>query len=135
MRSSWRCSLSSSPETRVPPSRLRLRRRVSRSRSRSSWSVAIRGKEPQESRDVRLQLWPGDDRVDVAEAKVLLRKSEILRQLLAGCLLHDARAGKGEQSTGLGDDHIAQAGEASQHAGGGRMCHHADKRLAGIVEV
>src|SRR6476646_3961848 len=131
MRSSWRCSFSSSPETRVPPTRFALRRRVSRSRSRSSWSVAIRGKEPQESRDVRLQLGPGDDRIDVTEAEVLLCKPEVLRQLLARRLLHYAWAGKGEQSTGLGDDHVAQTCEAGQHAGGGRMRHHADQRLAG----
>src|SRR6184192_1435215 len=109
MRSSWRCSFSSSADSRVPPSRLRLRRRVRRSRSRSSWSVAIRAEKPQKARHVAPELGSRDDRVDVAETKVLLGEAEILRQLLARRLLDDARPGEGEQSPGLGDDHIAEA--------------------------
>src|SRR5436190_2747516 len=135
MRSSWRCSFSSSPDRRTPPSRLRLRSRVSRSRRWSSWSVAIAREEAKEPGHVRLELGPRDDRVDVAEAKVLLGEPEVLGELLARRLLDDARAGEGHQGAGLRDDHVAEAREAREHAGGRRMRHNADQRLAGVVEV
>src|SRR4051812_26587008 len=116
MRSSWRCNFSSSPETRAPPSRLRFRKRVNRSRNLSSWSVAIRGEEPEESCDVRLQLGPRQDRVDVTEAEVLLGETEVLRQLLARRLLNHSWTCECKQSTGLGNDHVTQARKAREHA-------------------
>src|SRR5512132_4036232 len=135
MRSSWRWSFSSSPERRVPPSRLRLRNRVRRSRRWISWSVATTGEESEEAGHVRLQLGPRHDRVDVAEAQVLLGKAEILRKLLARRLLHDARARERDQRAGLCDDDVAETGEARKHTGRGRVRHHADQRLAGVVQV
>src|SRR5215208_1178298 len=115
MRSSWRCSFSSSPESREPPSRLRLRRRVSRSRRWSSWSVAIASEQTKEARQVRLQLRPRDDRVDVAETQVLLGEAEVVRKLLARRLLDDPGAGEREQRTRFRNDHIAEAREARKH--------------------
>src|SRR5687768_12312220 len=91
IRSSCFWSRSSSPESLAPPSRLIDFSFERRSRSRSSASLAI-GEEPQQAREVGLQLGPGNDRVDVAEAQVRLGAAEVVRELLARRLLHDARA-------------------------------------------
>src|SRR4051812_12153714 len=112
MRSSWRCSFSSSPERRVPPSRFSLRRRARRSRRCSSWSVAIAREQSQQPRNVRLELATRDDRIDVAEAQILLGEAEVFRELLARRLLNDARAGERKQRTRLRHHHVTEAGEA-----------------------
>src|SRR5919198_1096686 len=101
-----------SSASRAPPRRLTLRRRASRSRSRSSWSVAIRREETQEPSDEGSKLRPGHDRVEVAEAVIRLGDAEVVRQLLARRLLDDARAGEGHQRAGLRDDYVAERREA-----------------------
>src|SRR4051794_13782496 len=93
-RSSWSRSRSASPVTRVPRSRGRLDNRPSLSRSRSSGSL---GKEPEEPRQVGTLLGSGDNRVEVAEAEVLLGEAEVVGELLACRLLDDAGAGEGDQ--------------------------------------
>src|SRR5690348_17059701 len=76
IRSSWRWSRSSSPESFTPPSNGMLRSLLSRSRRRSSCSDGGI-EEPQQLRERRSQLGAGDDRVEVAEAVVLLREAEV----------------------------------------------------------
>src|ERR671936_993081 len=135
IRASWRSSFSSSAETRAPPSRLTLRRRARRSRSRSSWSVAILREDPQKTPDVRPQLVPRDDGVDVAEAVVRLGETEVVRELLARRLLNDARSGERHERVRLRDDDVAEAGEAREDARGGRMGQNADQRAARILQI
>ena len=69
------------------------------------------------------------------EAQVLLGEPEIVRQLLAGRLLHDAWAGEGDQRAGLGDSHIAEAGERREYTGRRRVRHDDDHRPAGVVQI
>src|SRR5437763_820121 len=82
-----------SPEIFAPPSSGRFLNLPSRSRRRSSCSVGGI-EEPQQAGKGVAQLGARDDRVDLAEAEVLLGAPEVVGQLLARDLLHDARAGK-----------------------------------------
>src|SRR5437588_1190358 len=134
-RSSWRCSFSTSAERRAPPSRLTLRRRARRSRSRSSWSVAILREQAQETRNAGTQLGSWYDLVDVTEAVVRLGETEVVRKLLARRLLHDARARERHQRIGLRDDDVTERREAREHAARGRMRDHADQRAAAVRHV
>src|SRR5205085_9377848 len=88
IRSSWRWSRSSSPESFTPPRRGMLRSLLSRSRRRSSCSDGGI-EEPQQLRERRSELRSGHDRVEIAEAQVLLGEAEVVGQLLACELLHD----------------------------------------------
>ena len=76
-----------------------------------------------------------NDRVEVAEAQVLLGEPEVVRQLLARRLLHDARPGERDQRAGLGDRDVAERRERREHAGSRRMRHHGEHRQAGVVQV
>src|SRR5262245_33209288 len=105
MESSCFRSRSSSPETPVRWSSGRPLSRPSRSRSPRSASAL---KEPEEPREIRALLGSGNDRVDLAVAKVLLGATEVVGQLLLHELLHDARAGEREQRAGLGDHDVAE---------------------------
>ena len=80
--------------------------------------------------DVGPQLGARDDRVEVAEAEVRLGEAEVVRELLARGLLDDARAGERDQRAGLGDGHVAEAREAREHAGRGRVGQDVDQRAA-----
>src|SRR3990170_9079988 len=92
-RSSCRCSRWSSPESFAPPSRERLRRRLSRSRNRSSASLATT-EEAQKAPEQGTKLAPRHDRIEMAEAEVRLGKPEVVGKLLARRLLHDTRTRK-----------------------------------------
>src|SRR6478752_1475055 len=111
--SSWRWSLSSSPERRAPRSRPVDLSLLRRSRSLSSASPGI-VEEPQKRGDGRSQLVAGYHAVDMAEAVVRLRKAEVVGELLACRLLDDARAGERHKRAGLGDEHVAETGEAGE---------------------
>src|SRR5687768_14407247 len=96
---SWRSKRATSSSTFAPPSSRSCRSRLSRSRRRSSWSLGIVtiGKESQELRDVGANLRPREHGVKVAVPQVGLGEAEVLGELLAGGLLHDARAREREQ--------------------------------------
>src|SRR5581483_5396626 len=64
--------------------------------------------EPQEAGQGRPQLRPWNDRVDVAEPVVLLGEAEVVRQLLARDLLHDARARERHERARLREQHVAK---------------------------
>ena len=53
-------------------------------------------------------------RVDVPEAEVRLGEAEVVRQLLARRLRHDARAGERHQRAGLGEQDVPERGEAGE---------------------
>jgi hypothetical protein len=59
-------------------------------------------------------LAPVDDHVDGALFEQELGALETLRQFLAHRLLDDARAGKADQRTRLGDHDVADEGEAAE---------------------
>src|SRR5690242_5830908 len=120
MRSSWRWSRCSSPDSFAPPRSDMLRSLLKRSRSRSSCSDGGI-EDPQEPAEGRAQLGPRDDGIDLAEAEVLLGAAEVVRQLLARQLLHDAGAGERHERAGLGEEDVAQRGEACEDAAGRRM--------------
>src|SRR5581483_8290884 len=130
IRSSWRWRRSSSPESLAPPSRETFFNLLSLSRRRSSCSLGGI-EQPQEPGDGGAELGSRHDRVEMAEAEVLLGEPEVVRELLAGRLLDDAGAGEGDQRAGLGEQDVAEAGEAREHARGRRMRHDDDHRLAG----
>jgi hypothetical protein len=71
----------------------------------------------------------------VTEAQVRLGEPEVLGQLLPGRLLDDPWAGERDQRSGLRDRHVAEAGEAGQHAGRGRVRENVDQRAARVVQV
>ena len=77
----------------------------------------------------------GNDRVEVAEAEVLLGKPEVVGQLLLRRLLHDSRPGESDQRAGLRDRDIAERGERREHARGRRMRHHRQHRQPGVVQI
>src|SRR5439155_16043979 len=97
------------------------------SRRRSSASRGI-AEEPEQAGEERSQLATWHDRVEVAVAEVRFRAAEVVGQLLAGRLLDDSRAREGEQRTRLRDEHVAEAREAREDAGGRRMGHHGQER-------
>ena len=75
---------------------------------RRSCSSAVIREQPEQPGNVRAKLLARNDRVDMAEAVVRLREAEVVGELLAGRLLHDAWAGEREQRAGLGHDHVTQ---------------------------
>ena len=68
-----------------------------------------------------------DDRVEMAEAEVLLGEPEVVGELLAGRLLDDARPGERDERAGLREEHVTEGREAREHPGGGRMSHDDDE--------
>src|SRR3954452_18616007 len=129
MRSSCCSSLSTSPETRAPRSRLVLLSLLKRSRSLSSASPGMR-EQPQQLGDRRLQLRARNDGVEVAEAVVGLGEPEVVRQLLSRRLLHDAWTGERHERAGLGDENVAETREACEQTAGGRVREHRYERCA-----
>src|SRR6476619_5781948 len=97
---------------RAPPSSGRFLSRPSRSRSRSSCSVGAIEK-PQETGQRRTQLGARHDRVDLAVAEVLLGPAEVLGQLLARDLLHDARAGERHEGIRLRKHYVTDCCDAT----------------------
>src|ERR1700693_5072895 len=94
LRASWRCGRSSARESLAPPSRGMLRSLLSRARSRSSCSDGGI-EEPQQSRERRAERGgAGGERVEFADAEVLLRKGEVLGQLLPHEREDDPRPGE-----------------------------------------
>src|SRR5262245_40621136 len=77
----------------------------------SSAAIAVAREEPQHAAEVGPKIPAPDDPVEMAEAHVLLGEPEVFRQLLARRLLHDARAGEGEERARLRDDDVAERGE------------------------
>src|SRR5262249_28590149 len=126
IRSSCFCRRWVSPDSRVPRSNGRPRSLVNRSRRCRSSSAAI-AEESQSAAEEGPQLAPGQDRVEVAEAKVRLGETEVVGQLLARRLLDDARAREREQRFRLGDDDVAKAREARQDTRRRGMGHDADE--------
>ncbi len=72
------------------------------------------------------QLHPGHHRVHKAVLHLKLRPLEALRQGLADGLLDDPGTGKADQRAGLGQDDVAQGGEAGGDAAGGGVREHGD---------
>src|SRR5439155_4681143 len=106
---------------------------LSRSRRRRSASPAI-AEEAEQPPDRTPQLVTGDDRVDVAEAEVLLGAPELLGQLLPRRLLDDPRAGERHQRSGLGEQDVAERREARKHTSRRRMGEHRDESAARVAE-
>src|SRR5438105_12345690 len=119
--STWRSMRLISPSPRAPRSLMLFRRAICL-RRRNSASLGI-AEEPEQAGEKRPQLAPLDDRVEVAVAEVGLGTAEVLGELLARRLLHDARAREREQCARLGDQHVAEARKARQDARGRRMRH------------
>src|SRR5204862_6337995 len=102
-------------ESLAPPSNGMVRSLLSRSRRRSS--CADGGlEEPQQLRDRRSQLRPRDDRVEVAEAVVLLGETEVVRELLLRHALDDAGPRERHQGARLREEHVAERREAREDA-------------------
>ena len=101
----------------------------SRSRRRSSWSVAIAGEQPEQAGEYVLSsgrgtiasMWP-KRRFCSARPKSSGSFSRVVCWTTRGPV-------KDEQRARLGDDHVAEAREAREHAGRRRVCHDADHRL------
>jgi hypothetical protein len=91
--------------------------------------------EPHQSRERGAQLVPRHDRVEVAEAEVLLGEAEVVRQPLPRRLLHDARAGERDQRARLRERHVAERGERREDPRGRRVRHHDEHRAARVVQV
>ena len=75
---------------------------AARPRARAAQPRAASVEEREEPAQERAQVGAADDRVEVAEAAVRLGQAEVVGELLAGGLLHDARAGEDDQRAGLG---------------------------------
>ena len=141
-------SVASSPiRVDLPLQALELARRASRRRA-AGGSASVRAARAAAARaqsgasnslssraSVGAQLGARHDRVDVAEAEVLLGAAEVVGELLARDLLHDARAGEGHERVRLGERDVAERREAREHAAGRRVRHHAEERAAGVAEV
>lgn len=69
------------------------------------------------------QVLAGDDAIDEAVFHHELRRLETGRQVLVGGFLHHTRTGESDHALGLGEVHIADGGERSGDAAGGRMRH------------
>ena len=74
------------------------------------------------------QLATGDDHVDRAVIQQELAALEAFRQLLTHGLLDHPRAGKTDQRTRLGNDHVAKHGQAGRDTAIHRVGQHGDKR-------
>src|SRR5216684_8239773 len=95
---------------------------LSRARRRSSCSDGGI-EEPQQSRKRRAQLRAGDDRVEIAEAEVLLREAEVVRQLLPGELLDDPWPGERHERARLCKQDVPEGREAREDTAGRRVRH------------
>src|SRR5947208_1798181 len=71
----------------------------------------------------------------MAETEVRLGETEVVRQLLARCLLHDAWAGESDEGSWLGDQHIPEAREARKQPARRRVREDRDESNAGVVQV
>jgi hypothetical protein len=82
--------------------------------------------QAQELGDAPAQILALHDHVHHAVLHQELGALEALGQLLADGLLDHPRSGEPDQGLGLGDDHVAQHGEAGGHAAGGGVEQHRD---------
>src|SRR3989338_10795222 len=83
--------------------------------------------------ELRLQLLAVHDPVDHAVLKQELGGLETLRQLLTDRLLDHARPRESDERPGLGEDEIAQTGEARPGAGPRRVRENGNKELARLL--
>src|SRR5215216_220736 len=74
-----------------------------------------------------------DDLVDHAVLELKLGALGAGRQLLLGDLLDDARPGEADESAGLGQHDVAEAGEAGGDPAGRRVGEQAEERHAGLA--
>src|ERR1043165_10280759 len=76
-----------------------------------------------------------NDGVEHAVFEEELGALEILRQLLTDGLFDDAWTGKTDQGFWLGDNQVAEHGEARGHAARRRVCQHRDEGKSRLVQL
>ena len=91
--------------------------------------------QAQKARKRGAQIGAGDDEVDESVVAKEFGGLEAVRQLLADRARRDPRAGEADKGAWLGHDDVSQAGEAREHAAGGRVGEDADEWDPGAVEL
>src|SRR5437867_1309154 len=97
-----------------------------RSRKETRWGEVYRPTRRPAALRMVASIAALDDEIELAVLEEELGALETLRERLTDGLGDDAGSGEADQGSRLGDDHVAEHGEARGDAAGGRIGEHGD---------